>query len=127
MTTFRVKNGLVGGAALVATELGREFYRPYIYEHKLHDFGIADTLGNSLGTVATVFIILAIVGRNTLWDYKFMGILVGGLCVYELLQGPMGGAIDPKDIAATLVAGAFCAGLYWKMHGRQRESALMRH
>jgi hypothetical protein len=27
-------------------------YRPYVYSHNLNDFGIADTLGNHLGTMS---------------------------------------------------------------------------
>ena len=116
MKTFRIKNGLVGILALLATELAREFYRPYIYSHHLSDFGIADTLGNSLGTVTTVFVILAIVGKNDPRDYRMILWLTIGLCAYELLQAPMGGSIDPLDILATVIAGVFCLILYRLMH-----------
>lgn len=116
MRRYRLINGLVGVVAFLVTEAGREFYRPYIYSNRVDDFGIADTLGNSFGTVAAVYIVLCLTGKNTPWDYRFIVFLALGLCGYELLQGPMGGAIDPKDIVATVVAGAFCLALYRVLH-----------
>jgi hypothetical protein len=107
---------VVGGLAFLVTEAGREFYRPYIYSHRIDDLRVADTLGNSFGTIATVFIILSLTGRNNSWDYRFIAILASGLCGYELMQGPMGGAIDPYDILSTLVAGMFCLALYRILH-----------
>ena len=113
---YRIVNGMVGGLAFLVTEAGREFYRPYVYSHGIDDFRVADTLGNSFGTIATVFIIIALTGKNNSWDYRFITILALGLCGYELMQGPMGGAIDPYDILATLVAGVFCLALYRVLH-----------
>lgn len=113
---FRIVNGVIGGSALVVTELGRTFYRPYVVSHGVRDFGIADTLGNSVGTIAAVFIILCLTGKNRSGDYQYIAFLSLGLCGYELLQGPMGGAIDPKDIVATVVACGFCLGLYRLLH-----------
>lgn len=116
MKRFRIINGLVGALAFLATEAGREWYRPYIYANRLRDFGIADTLGNSLGTVAAVFIILTVSGKNNSGDYRLIWFLTAGLCAYELLQGPMGGSIDPNDMIATVIAGMFCKILYRFMH-----------
>jgi len=39
----------------VHTEIGREIYRPYVYQNGLNDFGLADVIGNLLGTVAIIF------------------------------------------------------------------------
>ncbi|HPR65355.1 MAG TPA: hypothetical protein PK014_14190 [Thermoanaerobaculia bacterium] len=116
MRRYRILNGSIGLLALLVTEAGREYYRPYIYSRHLQDFGIADTLGNSTGTVAAVFIILCLTGRNHAWDYRYISLLALGLCGYELFQGPMGGSIDPKDIVATILAGTFCLVLYRLMH-----------
>ena len=118
MRRYRLLNGCVGLLALLITETGREFYRPYIYSRRLQDFGIADTLGNSSGTVAAIFIILCLTGRNHAWDYRYIFLLSLGLCGYEVLQGPMGGSIDPKDILATILSGIFCLVLYRLMHSQ---------
>ena len=56
----------VGLAALAVTELARTYYRPFVRTRGLSDFHLADTLGNSLGTVTTVFILLAVFGRGQL-------------------------------------------------------------
>ena len=116
MKRYRIANGVVGGLAFLVTEAGREFYRPYVYSHGIDDFHIADTLGNSFGTIATVFIILSLTGKNRSWDYRFIAILALGLCGYELMQGPMGGSIDPFDILATLMSGVFCLVLHRVLH-----------
>ncbi len=117
LNRFRIINGLIGATALVATELGREYYRPFIYSRGIRDYGIADTIGNSLGTITAVFVVLCVSGKNSSTDYRLIAILTLGLCVYELLQGPMGGRIDPNDIFATLISGAICAFLYRLLYG----------
>ena len=50
--------------AFALTELGRFVYRPYAYRSGLNDFGIADTMGNSLGVVAQIFLLLAVMHSN---------------------------------------------------------------
>ena len=56
----------VGLAALALTELARTYYRPFVRTRGLSDFHLADTLGNSLGTVTTVLILLAVFGAANL-------------------------------------------------------------
>jgi len=109
---FRLKNLAVGAACLAITEAGRELYRPWVYSQGIHDWGIADTLGNSFGTLTAVFIIVGLVGKDASTDYRLIALIAGGLAIYELLQGPMGGAIDPQDIVASLVAGVVCVFVY---------------
>jgi len=109
---FRLKNLAVGAANLAITEAGREFYRPWVYSQGIEDWGVADTLGNSFGTLAAVFVIVGLVGKDTSDDYRMIALIAGGLAIYELLQGPMGGAIDPRDIVASLVAGVVAGFIY---------------
>lgn len=103
--------------SFVLTEAGRDIYRPYVYQNGIRDFGIADTLGNSFGVVTAIFFILAISGKGTRRDYVLLLGITAGLALYELAQGPMGGAIDPKDIVATFVAGGVSALVYRAVHG----------
>jgi len=114
---FRLKNLAVGAAGLAITEAGREFYRPWVYSQGIADWGIADTLGNSFGTLTAVFVIVGLVGKNDASDYRLIALIAVGLAVYELLQGPMGGAIDVWDIVASLVAGVVCVLIYRVLNG----------
>ena len=60
--------------------------------------------------------------RENFTAYLFLApaiilIFTFGVALYELAQGPMGGAIDPQDILATFIAGGFCTLLYRAVHG----------
>lgn len=55
---------VIGLSALLFLEfVARPIYRPFIYSRNIFDFHIADTLGNSLGTIAGIFIIITFLGR----------------------------------------------------------------
>jgi hypothetical protein len=103
----RLPNAVVGLGALVLTEVGRHVYRPFIYARDIYDFHIADTMGNSLGTVATIFVMLAVFGRDRKFDDQIILSATVGLVLYEMGQPLMGNPIDPWDVAATVAAGAF--------------------
>lgn len=114
--TFRLKNLAVGLVFLAITEAGRSLYRPWIYSQGIDDWGIADTLGNTFGTLTMVFIGIGLIGSDTSTDYRLIALFSGGLAVYELLQGPMGGAIDPKDLVASVVMGVASVFIYRALH-----------
>lgn len=110
-------NLLVGLLALGLTEAGREWYRPWVRTNGIDDFHVADTLGNTLGTITTVFVVLGLSGKGGRRDLRLIAMVVLGLIGYELAQGPMGGAIDPRDIVATLLMWPVCLGLYAWLQG----------
>ncbi len=107
----------IGISALGLTEAGREWYRPWVKANDIRDFYFADTIGNSLGTVTAVFIILGLVGKGGWSDLRLIAMVTLGVVGYELAQGPMGGTIDPRDILATLLAGTLCLALYVWLNG----------
>jgi hypothetical protein len=45
-------------AVLIYEFLARPIYRPYIYKNNINDFHLADTIGNSLGTIAIIFVLI---------------------------------------------------------------------
>lgn len=47
--------------SFIFTELRRNFYRPYIYENRINDFGLADSIGNWGGILVQIFFGLVIV------------------------------------------------------------------
>ncbi|MEK7727763.1 MAG: hypothetical protein AAB354_05075 [candidate division KSB1 bacterium] len=107
----------IGISAILLYELARAYYRPFIYARAINDFHIADTLGNSLGTVANVFVFVSLFGRNIAQDYFLIRTVTIGVLVYEVAHPLLGKPIDPWDICATVVAGSFCEGFYRLLHG----------
>jgi hypothetical protein len=104
---------VIGMAALLFYEfVARPYYRPYIYQNNINDFHIADTIGNSLGTIATVFGFLFLLGGEKNRDLFLIKTVTISLVVYELSQPLLGKPIDPWDIAASLLTGVFCLILH---------------
>jgi hypothetical protein len=108
----RLSYFVVGLAALSLTELGRGYYRPFIRAHALNDLHVADTLGNSFGTITTVFMCLAVFGRGDASDRRFLFIGPVSVFVFELAQPLLGKRADPWDLLATILAGGLSAMLY---------------
>ena len=115
----RVINLVVGIAALLMYEIARYYYRPFIYSNAINDFHFADTLGNSLGTIATVFIFLGVIGRGGKHDYFLINTVTISVLLYEMAHPLLGKPIDPADLIATVVAGAICILLYRLLHCRK--------
>jgi hypothetical protein len=91
--------------------LARPYYRPYVYRNNINDFHLADTLGNSLGTFAAIYISLFILGGDKKRDDFFLNTVVLSVIFYELIQPAMGKPIDPWDIIATLIVGCISLGI----------------
>ncbi len=102
----------IGITAYFVTELARSFYRPYIYANDINDWVIADTTGNSFGTVTAVFMILTMSGRGTSWDWRIVGIVIAGLIGYEMLNLADDHPFDLNDVLATLIFGAASVLVY---------------
>lgn len=118
----RIVNMAIGISAILLYELARAYYRPFIYAHGINDFHIADTLGNSLGTVANVFVFTSLFGHNRGQDFFLIRAVTIGVLVYEVAHPLLGKPIDIWDLGATVLAGFLCEGLYRLLHGRS-ESA----
>lgn len=123
LTQQRLINFGVGISAVVAYEIARAYYRPFIYANHINDFFIADTLGNSLGTVATAFGFVALLGRGGRHDYFLIRAAALGVVAYELAQPLLGKPIDGRDVVATMLAGLVCEGLYRWLHGQPPTAA----
>lgn len=83
------------------------FYRPYIYKHKINDFGLADTIGSVVSVIGFCFfiwsfkaysnkeknkqIILATIIYAFIWEF------FGYLNIY--------GTFDVKDVIAGVISG----------------------
>jgi len=108
----------VGISAYFVTEVARSFYRPYIYANEINDFHIADTIGNSAGTVTAIFMILTMVKSGSAKPHVLIIMVFFGLIGYEVISGSGSHPIDAWDIGATVVFTALSAILYYGVLAR---------
>ncbi|MDX1373218.1 MAG: hypothetical protein R3321_12145 [Nitrososphaeraceae archaeon] len=105
-TKYKAINFAIGTSALLIYELvGRPIYRPYIYENNIYDFHIADTLGNTFGTLPTIFFLIAILSNDTSKGNYLIKLGTLSVIVFELVHPLLGKPIDVFDIIATILAG----------------------
>lgn len=112
----------IGISAYFVTEMARSFYRPYIYANDIEDWVIADTIGNSLGTVTAIFMILTMSGRGTSWDWRLVAMVIAGLIGYEMLNIVEDHPFDVNDVLATILFGGISILIYTRIlakHGKQ--------
>jgi TRAP-type uncharacterized transport system fused permease subunit len=113
----RLINTVIAAVAFTLTEMGRDVYRPYVYSHHVNDFGIADTMGNHLGTLTIVFFSLAVSHANRRDGLVMMVVIVLGLVLYEFVQELMrDSTFDWRDVVATLIGGAVSVLIYLAVH-----------
>ena len=105
-TKYKAINFAIGFSALLIYEfVGRSIYRPYIYTNKINDFHIADTLGNTFGTLPTIFFLIAILSNDTTKGNYLIKLGTISVVVFELAHPLLGKPIDIWDIIATILAG----------------------
>ncbi len=112
----------IGVSAYFVTEIARSFYRPYIYANEVNDWVIADTIGNSLGTVTAIFVILTMAGRGTNWDWRLVGTLILGLLAYESINLMSDHPFDFNDALATIIFGGISVLIYATILRRYADS-----
>jgi hypothetical protein len=112
-TKARVINFAIGFTAVLIYEfIARPIYRPYIYKNNINDFHIADTIGNSLGTVATIFVLIGFLGNDRNQNIFLIKIITLSAAMYEVAHPLLGKPIDLWDIVATIITGGLCFILY---------------
>lgn len=112
-TKYKLINLSIGIAALLLYEfVARPYYRPYIYKHQINDFHLADTIGNSLGTVATIFIFVGLFSSESQKGKFLIKTITFSLILFEIAHPLLGKAMDIWDIIATLATGAISFFLF---------------
>ena len=92
--------------SFIVTETGRHAYRPIIYRNEIHDFGLADSIGNAGGIMAQVFLGLVLMNSNLKQGFRVIGFLVLGYIFYEIIQPILPkGTFDWKDVYGTILGG----------------------
>ena len=105
--TFRIIYFITFLIAFVLTEIGRHLYRPYIYNNKINDFGIADSIGNSGGIIVQIFFGLAIINSTKKKGVRLIAFFTIGYILYEIIQPFLPkGVFDWQDIYGTLIGGS---------------------
>jgi hypothetical protein len=116
-TKERIINLTVGLTAVLIYEfIARPIYRPYIYRNNINDFHVADTIGNTLGTIATVFVLIGFIGKGRSQHIFLIKTITISVALYELAHPLLGKPIDPWDILATIVTGGLCLIVYKGIH-----------
>ncbi|MEJ8800434.1 hypothetical protein [Pontibacter sp. H249] len=112
-SSYKAINFSIGISALLIYELiGRPFYRPYIYANNINDFHIADTLGNTFGTLTTIFFLVAILSNDPSKGNYLIKLGTFSVVVFELAHPLLGKPIDIWDIGATILTGMFSYLIY---------------
>lgn len=119
-TTLKRITLIIGISAYTITELGRSFYRPYIYAHGIKDYFIADTIGNSFGTVTAIFMILTLSGKGSRKDLPLILVIIAGLLLYEFSNLASNTAVDVHDLIATVIFGAISVLVYLSLLKKYR-------
>lgn len=108
-TKYKAINLTIGMTALLVYEfVGRPYYRPYIYANKINDFHIADTLGNSLGTIATLFALVFFFTKEKVKGNYMIKLGTFSVALFELAHPLLGKPVDYWDVLATVVTGIVC-------------------
>lgn len=117
LTRERVIHLAIGVAAILVYEfIARPLYRPYIYRHNINDFHLADTIGNTLGTVATIFTLIGLIAQGRSQHLFLIKVITLSVALYELAHPLLGKPIDPWDLFATIITGGLCLVLYKWVH-----------
>ncbi|MEY3420328.1 MAG: hypothetical protein RIR48_608 [Bacteroidota bacterium] len=113
LTKYKAINFTIGIFALLVYEfVGRPVYRLYIYDNKINDLHFADTLGNTFGTFTTIFILIAILSKETTKGNYLIKLGTFSVVVFELAHPLLGKSIDIWDIIATFTTGFVSHLLY---------------
>jgi len=110
----------IGLIAFFITEMTRSFWRPYAYQNEVFDYYFSDTIGNSFGTIAAIFMLLTLVGKGIRQDWRLVCFIIIGLIIYELLGYPS--KFDFNDLIATIVFGIISLNSYFvllRKYGKQ--------
>lgn len=104
--TFRIIYLFLFVGAFLITEVGRNVYRPYIYENNIHDYGIADSIGNLGGIIVQIYFGLLLLNSPWPKNLRLILLYITGYILYEFLQPYLPrGTFDWLDVYGTVLGG----------------------
>jgi glycopeptide antibiotics resistance protein len=99
------------------TAIGRNIYRPFIYENNINDYGIADSMGNLGGIIVQIFFGLALINSTKKKGLRIISFFILGYILYEIAQLCLPkGVFDWKDIYGTIIGGVIGWLLFLLVH-----------
>ena len=123
--TFRLIYLLVFLMSFAITELGRYVYRPFIYGHHIHDFGIADSIGNLGGIIVQVFLGLTFFNSPKKKGIRLIIFFGLGYILYEIVQPYLPkGVFDWNDIYGTIIGSIFAVIIFLLIHGFVKDNKI---
>ncbi len=124
--TFRVVYFITFLLSFGFTEIGRYIYRPYIYENRINDYGIADSMGNWGGIIVQIFFGLLIFNSTKKKGIRLIAFFVLGYILYEIFQLVLPkGVFDWKDIYGTFIGGGIGLLLFLLVHKVIRQNIIL--
>jgi glycopeptide antibiotics resistance protein len=112
--------------SFILTELGRNYYRPYIYENNINDLGIADSIGNLGGIIVQIFFGLMLLNSSKKKGFHVIAFFIGGYILYEILQPILPkGVFDWLDIYGTILGGFVAILLYLLIHVMTKKNKIL--
>jgi hypothetical protein len=102
MKELRLKNGIIGVAAVLLGFIAKAVYRPYVYAHELTDYGIADSAPSFFYVIG--FSQLLLVSKHTR-GWVIILLVTSGSILFEVMQSGHG-HLDLSDIVASILGGA---------------------
>lgn len=116
---------LIAIVAYGVTEFGRFVYRPYVRQHGMSDWGLADSIGNLGGIVVQIFLTIAAFNSTKKQSFIIAPLLAVGYIAYEFLQPILPkGVFDWKDVLGTLIglaAALVILWIVWRYFGAEAE------
>ena len=114
---YRISYFLIFISSLLITEIGRNIYRPFIYNNNINDFGIADSIGNLGGIIAQVFLGFLVFNPPKDKGFRLILFYIIGYILYEIIQPILPrGVFDWKDVYGTIIGGVIGLVLFHLIH-----------
>jgi hypothetical protein len=124
--TLRILYFVIFLLSFALTEIGRNIYRPYIYQNNISDFGIADSIGNLVGIIVQIFFGLTIINSLLKKGIRIIFFFMIGYIIYEIAQPILPrGTFDLKDIYGTLIGGVFALIIFIMSHKLMRNNKVL--
>jgi len=114
--------------SFILTELGRNYYRPYIYENNINDLGIADSIGNLGGIIVQIFFGLMLFNSSKKKGFRVIAFFVVGYIMYEIVQPILPkGVFDWLDIYGTVLGGILGLLFFMIIHWLTKKNNKIMH
>jgi hypothetical protein len=101
-------------------------YRPFIYNNRINDFGIADSIGNLGGIIVQIFFGITILNPPGSKGIRLIIFFSLGYIIYEIVQPYLPkGVFDWRDIYGTIIGGVIGLAIFLMIHAFLNKNKVM--